>query len=89
MSNCSEHKKEVLGESDMKVIAAAICDLHYESLPELFEELRLKFIADGKKDYDMGHFSLNAYLNWIAADMAGAKIRAELFWQISKPFMET
>lgn len=35
MSDCKNHKKEVAGISDMKVLAEAIGDLHYEALAEV------------------------------------------------------
>lgn len=50
MSNCSQHKKEVAGISDMKVLAEMQGDLHYETMAQLFKELGDKLASDGLKD---------------------------------------
>jgi hypothetical protein len=87
MSDCSKHKKEVLGEADMKKLAEAISDLHYEALEELFGHLSSKIFKDAQKD-ETGKrwvlsgilYDLNYTLN-ICRDLAG---RA---WKICQPFM--
>jgi len=49
MSNYINHKKEVLGESDMKVLAEKIGDLHYETLSEFICELSDKLFINSRK----------------------------------------
>lgn len=57
-SDCSKHKKEVLGCSDMKQLAEMIGDLHYESLEIFLRELKRKLEADGRKDFEEGRILL-------------------------------
>lgn len=58
MSDCSKHKKEIAGISDMKELAEMIGDLHYDSLSTLLYYLSDKLFFDGKKDFDAGRIQL-------------------------------
>ncbi len=86
--DCNQHKKEVCGITDMKVLAEMIGDLHYETLIEFFDKLSVKLHADAAKDRDKGRLLLAHSLDCLAGDMYNAKQVAEGLWQISKPFMK-
>lgn len=85
--NCSGHKKEVAGISDMKVLAEMIGDLHYDSLFGLLEALYMKLDSDAKKDKEAKRPILASYLinasSWIC--MASENIKEA--YEISKPYM--
>ncbi len=88
MSNCSKHKRDVAGISDMKELAEMIGDLHYESLALLMHQLFLKLIEDANKDKESGKHELSLAL-WLAAKhMDNVAISISDAWQISKPFMQ-
>lgn len=87
MKNCSEHKKEVAGISDMKVLAKMISDLHYETLADFLEELQCKFIRDAGNDADKGRRQLADHLDDCAASLGNAAFEMKQAWQISKTFM--
>ena len=88
MSDCSKHKKEVAGITDMKVLAEMIGDLHYETLEELLGRLGTKLYLDGLNDRSHGR-QLLGYALTDASDAMykSAKHIAEA-WHISKPFMQ-
>jgi hypothetical protein len=88
MSNCSQHKKEVAGISDMKELAEMIGDLHYESLAQFIGELANKISLDAHKDEGSGKEMLSEQLYTVAGYLAKASIHSEFAWQISKPFMQ-
>ncbi len=85
--NCSQHKKEVAGITDMKELAEMIGNLHYETLSQLFEHLRAKFEEDSHKDRKAGRKDLSNALFKLALEMMGASTYSEQAWKISKPFM--
>ena len=87
MSNCSNHKKEVAGITDMKILAEAIGDLHYETLAEFLNNLAEKFHADYEKDSERGRTELAKCLLWTHYGIYKASYGIERAWQISKPFM--
>lgn len=85
--SCENHKKEVAGISDMKILAEMIGDLHYETLAELFKNMEAKFLKDYEKDNSVGRKELAMYL-WDASIDAGCIYRyIQRAWQISKPFI--
>lgn len=88
MSDCSNHKKEVAGISDMKDLANRIGDLHYENLTELLRELSKKLKKDGRKDMGNGKIQLGNQLKETAIHLTRASHNMNNAWQISKPFME-
>lgn len=88
MSDCSKHKKEVAGISDMKELAEMICDLHYETLAELFGLLSAKLYVDGLKDFQNGREKLGTTLIDAAVEVSYATKLIFQAWQISKPFMD-
>lgn len=88
MSNCSQHRKEVLGVSDMKVLAEMIGDLHYESLHDLLVALYRKVYEDGKNDKESGREQLGESLKYAAYNLHNAAMRIQAAWEISKPFMD-
>lgn len=89
MSNCSKHKKEVAGISDMKVVAEMIGDLHYKTLADFFQQLKLKFSNDAEQDANKGREHLAFHLENIADCLFKAEVNAAGLWKISKPFMES
>lgn len=88
MSDCSKHKKEVAGISDMKVLAEMIGDLHYESLAELFKHLAEKVEFDGEKDCLNCREVLGNTLILASAHIYLSYVEMKKAWQISKPFMK-
>lgn len=86
--DCSQHRKDVAGITDMKQLAEMIGDLHYEVLAELFSHLEKKFMDDYEKDNKAGRPELAMCL-WDASIDAGCIAKyIQHAWQISKPFME-
>lgn len=88
MSNCSQHKKEVAGISDMKVLAEMIGDLHYESLYIFLSQLHIKLHEDGLKDRLNGRENLGHCLQAASYDIKEAAGEISIAWRISKPFMQ-
>ena len=88
MSDCSKHKKEVCGISDMKVLAEAIGDLHYLSLTQLLYELSNKFHSDAERDNEAGREKLASALQYTGMGLLEAALRVEKVWKICQPFME-
>lgn len=88
MSNCSNHKKDLFGETDMKKVAEAIGDSHYKLLSLLLYHLREKLWKDGVKDAAEGRVKLGEHLMQASTRIAQARIYIEGAWKISKPFME-
>lgn len=87
MSDCSNHKKEVAGVSDMKVLAEMIGDLHYDTLMNLLFELSNKIDSDAVKDHVNGREKLAAGLLCLGASIFESSLRCQEVWQMSKPFM--
>jgi hypothetical protein len=85
--DCSRHKKEIAGISDMKVLAEMIGDLHYETLAQLLRHLSLKLENDSEKDTAAGRKGLGSRLWSANRDIYEAAININKAWQISKPFM--
>ncbi|HXS61096.1 MAG TPA: hypothetical protein VN703_09845 [Candidatus Sulfopaludibacter sp.] len=54
MKDCSNHKKDVAGISDMKELATLIGDLHYETLGDFLHCLSNKLKIDSDKDLANG-----------------------------------
>lgn len=88
MDDCSKHKKDLFGETDMKVVAEAIGDLHYESLCELFKQLSLKIYKDANRDANDSKINLSIELMNAAFYVDYAFRNLYKARQISKPFME-
>lgn len=86
--NCSHHKKDIAGITDMKQLAEMIGDLHYETLAELLFELQTKLHNDGMKDLKAGRFKLASKLHIASSHVYEASNQIESAWQISKPFMQ-
>lgn len=89
MSNCSNHKKEVAGISDMEKLAADIGELHYETLAILLQNLSRKLRDDAYNDELGGRHQLAASLRSASAYVLYAYQDIHRAWQISKPFMES
>lgn len=88
MPECSSHKKELFGQTNMKVVAEAIGDLHYETMSELLNALAAKLWHDYEKDNEAGREELARCLLWTYYGVHKASHGAERAWQISKPFMK-
>lgn len=87
MSDCSNHKKEVAGITDMKVLAEMIGDLHYETLTEFIKQLALKMKIDSIQDEDNGRVKLGGSLYMCHYELINAWRWMDLSWKVSKPFM--
>lgn len=89
MSDCSQHKKELFGETDMKKVAEIIGDMHYEALAELIARIGLKLYKDGLKD----RLNQRELLGYSLTDASDKMIEAANFiekaWKISKPYMQS
>ena len=88
MSDCSKHKKEVAGITDMKVLAEMIGDLHYETLKNLLRHLADKIDADSEMDMAAGKRELGGVLYEASVYISNAQLYIKKAWQISKPFMD-
>lgn len=88
MGDCSQHKKEVAGITDMKVLAEMIGDLHYESLSKFLWELQTKLHNDSIKDLEGERFKIGHILSRASSRIYQASEEIESAWQISKPFMD-
>lgn len=88
MGDCSKHKKEVAGISDMKELAEMVGDLHYETLAEFLWQLNLKIHNDAIKDAHGKRFLLATALATASNKINEAAQNIESAWQISKPFMK-
>ncbi|MEO6304185.1 MAG: hypothetical protein ABIP51_13550 [Bacteroidia bacterium] len=87
--DCSKHKKEVAGISDMKEIAEMVGDLHYETLAKFIKELRHKIYEDGQKDFVNGRTQLSSALFEAAINLHQVFINIKKAWKISEQFMGT
>jgi hypothetical protein len=88
-SDCSKHKKDIAGIHDMKVLAAMIGDLHYESLSELLKELCEKLYEDGAKDRKSDRVKLGFTLQNASLHISRAQMAIHEAYLISKPFMSS
>lgn len=88
MDNCSQHKKEVAGISDMKVLAEMIGDLHYKTLAKLLDHLSTKIYNDGHRDFIEKRRCLGHELFMASNNLNDAYEAISKAWQISKSFME-
>jgi hypothetical protein len=89
MSNdCSQHKKDIAGISDMKQLAEMIGDLHYETLSQLLFELQTKLHEDSMNDLKNNRFKLSHHLRRASTYLYEASNDIESAWQISKKFMK-
>jgi hypothetical protein len=87
--NCSNHKKELFGIGEMRVVAEAIGDLHYETLTDLLKHLFDKLYEDGAKDRVAGRTKLGYELQNASLHLSRAHTAISEAWLISEPFMET
>lgn len=87
INNCSKHKKDIAGITDMKVLAEMIGDLHYETLTELLMHLFLKIGSDGRKDLHAGRIQLGCRLLNAEVKLCAAYLEIKEAWKISKPYM--
>ena len=88
MEDCSQHKKDLFGETDMKKVAIIIGDLHHKSLMELFYHLPNVFERLSEKDYYAGNNALGHNLNEIQLRLRQIQPFIKRLWEISKKFME-
>jgi hypothetical protein len=88
MSDCSQHKKDVAGIEDMKVLAEIIGDLHYETLAELIHSLAKKIEKDGVKDFRNRRTDLASELYQTCYLLFQASRHVKKAYAISKPFMD-
>lgn len=88
MSDCSNHKREVAGISDMEILAEMIGDLHYETFTVLLYRLTKKLEKDSMNDNNAGREKLASALQYAGLSLFESACRMERVWNISKPFME-
>lgn len=86
--NCSNHKKEVAGVSDMEALGKMIGELHYKTLHDLLIELQCKLIKDSIKDEKGGRNMLAHHLSECASFIGEAAEEMKTVWRISKPHMK-
>ncbi len=88
MGDCKNHKKDVLGIEDMKVLAEMVGDLHYQTLSEFLYSLSSKIQSDASKDRKAGRIQLALKL-WAAKNsIEDGFVSINEAWKISEPFME-
>lgn len=85
--DCSEHKKDIAGISDMKELAEMIGDLHYETLYRFLGELADKLFEDYKNDERAGRIKLSKCLDKASVYLDNAAEMMFKAYKISKPFM--
>lgn len=86
--DCSQHPRDLFGHTDMKEVAEAIGDLHYETLTEFLFQLSNKFRVDAEKDNNAGRNKLAQSLHKAKAFIANACYEIITAANISKPFMD-
>lgn len=86
--DCSRHSKQVGGISDMKILAEAIGDLHYETLAELFNYLASKLASDAINDAKAERYALSGELNCASKHIDMVFHHIDAAWKISKPYMD-
>lgn len=72
---------------DMKILAEAIGDLHYETLAELMTHLTDKLEDDCIRDKRGGRVDLATVLYEASKYIRFARFKISQAWAISKPFM--
>lgn len=87
MNNCSQHRKDVFGKTDMKEVAKEIGDLHYEALTKLMYELQAKILTDGAKDIIAKRTDLGTALLAVSDNISGAWIAMRKVWKLCKDKM--
>ena len=88
MSNCSNHRKDILGQTDMKHLAEDIGNLHYECLANLLYHLDSKLKRDAALDLIAGRKKISLSLINAAHKISLACLCMREAWKISEPFME-
>lgn len=88
MPTCTTHPRDLYGHTDMKEVAEAIGNLHYEVLAELFVHIAEKMYKDGTKDFDAGRVQLGNNLLSVANKLAIATTDILRAWEICKPHMK-
>ena len=88
MSDCSKHKKEIAGITDMRILAEMIGDLHYKTLSILLYHLSDKLYYDGLKDFHSGRTQLAGELFKSRINIYEAHTEIERAWKLSEPYMK-
>lgn len=86
--DCGNHKKDLFGHTDMKEVAEAIGDLHYETLTILITEIGNKIGEDERRDAKAGRKQLAAHLFIASEHLKSAAFDINKALEISKPFMK-
>lgn len=86
MDNCSQHKKDLFGETDMKKVAEAIRYMHHQTRAILIDEISRQISLEGLDDQILKPKLANE-LFMVAGYLSKAADHSKFVWQISKPFM--
>lgn len=89
MSNCSNHRKDVHGETDMQHLAEEIGNLHYEVLAAFLYKLSRKLLDDAKKDFAADRKVLGKKLLDASLSTHDAHVHIYNAWVICQPHMLT
>lgn len=85
--DCSNHQKDLFGQTDMKVVAEAIANMDYRPQVQLLAELSRKINADAENDYLAGREKLAAALQYTGMSLFESALRMEKVWKVCEPFM--
>ncbi len=86
--SCENHKKEIAGITDMKVLAEMIENLHYESQADFLNHycaLTKERSINDRKEWKP---RLANFLDAASNNLGFAAEQIKGAWQISKPFMK-
>lgn len=88
--SCEKHKRlpENYTGGTIRDLAIEICDMHYESLQELMEEIAKKLEEDANKDKEKQRMKLHLQLNMASIYMKSVANKIGEAWRISKPFIK-
>lgn len=87
MGNCSNHRKDLFGQTDMRHVAEDIGNLHYNSLMNLLRYLSEKLQRDAWLDFKAGRKNLGSSLANASRSIEEAHRCIKSAWKISEPFM--
>lgn len=87
--DCSQHKRDIAGITDMQALGEMMGNLHYETLTELLRHLAIKINLDSVNDTNSGRKELGRNLYFASTHLELAFEWIENAWIVSKPFMKS